>query len=710
MEPRTNSGPSITWREPFSYGVDVPSGGSVTFRARISDEHGISSAAVYYVQSAGADVEACQMRETTAGGSSYNYEGIWTPPDGAYKVYIKACDASSEEQCSQTGADYTIRVGTTPGPPPPAGVSLEFPQASAKLCPGAEYTLKAKAEDATEVSFYLDNVSSDALLCTGSEVSTGSDEFSCTWTVPSDKTGTGTIIARAVLPDDETATAQAAVQFPTAITLQDPAQSSMFLWSGSEYTLNATACNATDVSFYLRTSGAETLLCTGTETTVGSGEYSCAWPVPAGKTGAATLVAKATLANSEVQTAEVDVLFASPITLSLAMKDRDGSPVSDGQLVDVKLQGPLTIEATIGNMPEGGSAGRILLKTFADEDDPVVSDYYHTTRGIAQGAPVRDETVTPDDGSKAQQQVVWKGRGGSSDWERILLAGEYTIEVDVRIEIGDIEVEKIAKTVTVEVDQPHMVFTGVNYPQYAFNSQQMTRLVTYYQSLNMAIPAYFWEFHDFAAASKTWADATPAQAHLTAPSITRADALKTWVDEAAWFTFLGHGGRLALYFEDGTTGKMLTDTEISGYPGNTPQNDIFGDVFVAVLGACETTMSPDGLGWNIAGDGADLVIGPEDEAHVLVYQLWCERFWWFGIMGADPATQGGPRIPLTIAEAVDYAKSRAKQDHQRRYPELIPGFYPNQDPLNTIDCVDIIGNQATKDEYLLPVRYGRHSE
>jgi hypothetical protein len=103
------------------------------------------------------------------------------------------------------------------------------------------------------------------------------------------------------------------------------------------------------------------------------------------------------------------------------------------------------------------------------------------------------------------------------------------------------------------------------------------------------------------------------------------------------------------------------------------------------------------------------VIGPTGLAHVLVYQLWCEQFWWYAVVG-EPVSEGSEeRKPVTIERAVERAKIDAMILHAQRYPELVPGFY-TQTALETVKCIDIFGIESCKQEYLSPVRYGRYSQ
>ncbi|MBD3239994.1 MAG: hypothetical protein GF331_05365 [Chitinivibrionales bacterium] len=63
--------------------------------------------AAYYVSNSGADVKACDMTPSAGGDyeGSGDFEGVWTPADGVYKVYLEACDDEDPPACTRTAVD-----------------------------------------------------------------------------------------------------------------------------------------------------------------------------------------------------------------------------------------------------------------------------------------------------------------------------------------------------------------------------------------------------------------------------------------------------------------------------------------------------------------------------------------------------------------------------------------------------------------------------
>ncbi|MBD3240551.1 MAG: hypothetical protein GF331_08205 [Chitinivibrionales bacterium] len=398
------------------------------------------------------------------------------------------------------------------------------------------------------------------------------------------------------------------------------------------------------------------------------------------------------------------------ITLSLA--DKNGAAVT-GE-ADVKLSGPFDLTVTPLNVPSGGSITSITVNTLSDPTNTTHESHYHSGT-LASGSPVAEATLSPSSGTASSFTLEWSGRAGTSvDYERILLAGTYELEATCVATVGT-ATETATATLQVEVAKPHLYFTGVNYAQYDFNQQQMQDLVTWHNANGLTLPSYLWEFRHTAEACHIFANAENSfNTHLTPAGLTREQGLDLWVDQSSTLTFLGHGGTDALYFVDNDPAKMMTDLFLHSESG-ARGGDIFADLFIAVLGACKSTHPVDGIGFVFQGEGADLVIGPtsmdavgnDEYTDVLMYQIWCELFWDYALLGWDDGS--GVKQTVSIREAMTVAKEDAKQEYQARFPHMMQ-FYGSSsaDVIQTIDCVTIVAaDPAVADEFLKPARYGR---
>ncbi|MBD3239993.1 MAG: hypothetical protein GF331_05360 [Chitinivibrionales bacterium] len=449
------------------------------------------------------------------------------------------------------------------------------------------------------------------------------------------------------------------------------------------------------------------------------------------------------------------MLIAKPLTVALAVKDCDDIGVSDGQVVDVKQKGPLTIDIAIGNMPTGGSVGRIILRTLADATDEGLKAYYNDRRGIAEGAPVHAVTVTPTDASSANQSLEWNGRAGAEDGYRILVAGKYTVEVDARVEIGGVEVEALTKSFTVNIDEPPMSMYAPDYPvDYGARLSPWIDKLTAMESagdidrtpIADLTDRTGWSFlhHTNDFGKKVVAAQTSGySATCTGPHITASAALTRMHSQDAAIHFIGHGFASASGFYDNADatlnrqnlsfilanengpggiyykGTKWPDADFADMRGLSDEPELaLDDVFLAVVASCHSSEAYNSqdvsIGRELLNKGVDGLLAVKGRTDEMYAEFWSLRFWELLVLENEKSIVwvATKAHEAAIANMLDVFRLNSVARLEEKFTDPITGevlvhvqagdtWVAMENPANTIN---------TMETNMWPPRYGQKSE